>query len=168
MRCVGEHDRIGDRYLPALFLCQSVQSRTTSSAHVYFHSHFTLRAKISPPGGLVHGGIYLPVSLWTGANQWQHPSAAIAMAAGWNLLCGLLPVCHSATALRATSVQTWVHGKLISLTSFPHSSTSQRFLLMWQNCFTVKRCFLFLPGNFQCKDSTCDVRRWEMYLEYPQ
>ena len=40
---VGEHDRIGDRYLPPRFLCQSAcfLSRTTSSADVRFHSHFT-------------------------------------------------------------------------------------------------------------------------------
>lgn len=38
--------------------------------------------------------------------KWQHPLAAIAIVARWNLLCGLLPVCQSATALKATSSHT--------------------------------------------------------------
>ena len=78
----------------------------------------------------------------------------------WPTSC--LPICNCPQSHFRSDKQGLFHLKLISLTSFPHISTSQRFLLMWHNCFTVKRCFLFLPGTFQCKDSTCDVRRWEM------
>lgn len=39
-------------------------------------------------------------------DQLHYPPAAIAIAAGWNLLCGLLPVCQFVAALKATSFQT--------------------------------------------------------------
>lgn len=63
---------------------------------------FTKFIFISPE---VHRYLFISQPLDTG-DQLHHPPAAIAIAAGWNLLCGLLPVCQSAAALKATSFQT--------------------------------------------------------------
>lgn len=53
----------------------------------------------------VYWYLFISQPLDTG-DQLHHPPAAIAIAAGWNLLCGLFPVCQSAAALKATSFQT--------------------------------------------------------------
>lgn len=130
---MGEHDSVGDLYLSSAFpVSAGVSFRGTClSVDVHFHSRFTLRAKIHLPPSVMWWHLFISQPLDTD-NQWQHPSAAIAMAAGRNLLCGLLPVSQSATALKATSFQTNrpLHVKLISFTSFPHITTSHRFLLM--------------------------------------
>lgn len=95
---VEEVTNVVDRYLPLCFLWKLT---TCFLQSMFAFIHISLRNR----GSLTNVGVLITSQLWDMGSQWQHPSAAIAMAAAWNLLSGLLPVYHSVTALKATSSQ---------------------------------------------------------------
>lgn len=104
-----------------------------------FYSRFTLRAEVHLSASDTWRLLSIS-QLPDTANQWRDPSAAIAMAAGWDLLCGLLPVCLWASRQQShflSDERGLLDVKPIGFTSFPHNSTSHRFLVVWHDCFTV-------------------------------
>lgn len=142
---VGKHDSVGDWYLPLRFLCQSVCLFRGSRCSFSFSFHsegkrFTSRR-------LVRSVVaFISQPLDTGIQRHHLSAAAIAMAAGWNLLCGLFPVYQFATALKATSFQTsgafTREADLFYIIS--SIATSHRFLLMWPNVLLVNSLSFFL------------------------
>lgn len=145
---VREHDRVGDWYLPLSFLCQSVcLFRGRDPLLIFIFFLISLWGWKFTSWRLVCSGIYLSASLWTWAangnipqqpSPWQQDEtccAAYFLSANLQLPSKPLP-------FRQTGP---LHVKPISFTSFPHLSTSHRFLLMWHNVsLSVSQCFLFL------------------------
>lgn len=98
---------------------------------------------------------HLSVSLWTQATSSNIPQNPLP----WQQVetcCVLLPVCQSATALKATSSHT-NRVRLISFTSFPGAVTSHYFLLMW-HYMSLTNIFVLISYMFE------DLKKYLDYL----
>lgn len=145
MGCVwgGEHDSVGDWYLPLSFLCLSV-CRAPSSRRS-FSSSFHLPEELNPRRLLRWHFIYQS-GLWTterpmATSLSSHRHGSRMRPAVRPTSC--LPICNCPQSHFLSDKQGPLLVKLISFTSFPHSAASHRFSWMWQfffflSFFTVK------------------------------